>query len=42
MYAVRNRGLAALKELATVERLSRCHAAAMAEIERRIANLRKD
>jgi hypothetical protein len=42
MYAVRSRGLAALKEPATVERLSRCDVAAMAEIERRIANLRKD
>jgi hypothetical protein len=42
MHAVRERGLAALKEPATVERVSRCDAAAKAEIERRIANLRKD
>jgi hypothetical protein len=41
MHAVRERGLAALKEPATAERLSRCDASAKAEIERRIANLRK-
>jgi hypothetical protein len=42
MIAVRERGLAALKEPATAERLERCDAAAKAEIERRIAKLRKD
>jgi hypothetical protein len=41
MHAVRERGLAALKESATAERLERCDAAARAEIERRIADLRK-
>jgi hypothetical protein len=42
VYSVRERGLAALKEAANVERLSRCNAAAKAEIEKRIAILRKD
>jgi len=42
MHTVRERGLAALKEPKTAERLERCDAAAKAEIERRIANLRKD
>ena len=42
ILAVRDRGLAALKEPANVERLERCDAAAKAEIERRIAKLRKD
>lgn len=42
MHSVRERGLAALKEPANVERLSRCDAAAKAEIEQRIAKLRKD
>ena len=40
MYCVRERGLAALKEPANVERLSRCDAAAKAEINRRIARIR--
>ena len=40
--AVRERGLAALKEPTTAERLDRCDAAAKAEIEQRIASLRKD
>jgi hypothetical protein len=39
MHAVRKRGLAALKEPATAERLERCDEAAKAEIERRIAHL---
>ena len=42
IQTVRERGLAVLKEPANVERLERCDAAAMAEIERRIAKLRKD
>ena len=42
ILTVRERGLAALKEPANVERLKRCDAAAKAEIERRIAKLRKD
>ena len=42
ILAVRERGPAALKEPANVERLERCDAAAKAEIERRIAKLRKD
>jgi hypothetical protein len=42
ILTVRERGLAALKEPANVERLERCDAAAKAEIERRIAKLRKD
>jgi hypothetical protein len=42
IVTVRERGLAALKEPANVERLERCDAAAKAEIERRIAKLRKD
>jgi hypothetical protein len=37
--AVRERGLAALKEPVNVERLSRCDAVAKAEINRRIARL---
>ncbi len=37
MYAMRERGLAALKEPATRERLSRCDRAARDEINRRIA-----
>jgi histidinol dehydrogenase len=41
MHAVRERGIAALKESATVERLERCDAAAMTEIEQRIASLRE-
>jgi hypothetical protein len=39
MYAVRERGLAALKESANIERLQRCDNAAKAEINRRIASL---
>jgi hypothetical protein len=42
IYSIRERGLAALKEQANVERLSHCNAAAKAEIEQRIAILRKD
>ena len=42
ILTVRERGPAALKEPANVERLERCDAAAKAEIERRIAKLRKD
>jgi hypothetical protein len=41
MLAVRERGLAVLKEPATAARLERCDAAAKAEIERRIAGLRR-
>jgi hypothetical protein len=37
MLCMRERGLAALKEPANVERLSRCDAAAKAQIEKRIA-----
>jgi hypothetical protein len=36
IYCVRERGLAALKEPANLERLSRCDEAALAEIDRRI------
>jgi hypothetical protein len=39
MVAVRERGLVALKEPATVERLERCDAAARAEINQRIEKL---
>jgi hypothetical protein len=42
IHAVRERGLAALKEPVTAKRLERCDAAAKAEIEQRIAKLRKD
>jgi hypothetical protein len=44
LHCVRERGLKALKEPANIERLSRCDAAAKAEIERRTAKLiaRKD
>ncbi len=42
MHAVRERGLPALKEPATAQRLECCDAAAKAEIEQRIAKLRKD
>jgi hypothetical protein len=41
LYSVRERGLGALKEPETKERLESCDAAAQAEIERRIAKLRK-
>jgi hypothetical protein len=39
LHCVRERGLAALKEPANIERLSRCDTAAKAQIERRIAKL---
>jgi hypothetical protein len=39
MLAVRERGLAALKDAANVERLARCDQAARAQINRRIARL---
>lgn len=39
LYCVRERGLAALKEPANIERLSRCDAAAREEINRRLAAL---
>ena len=42
MHAVRERGLAALKEPVTAERLERCDAAAKAEIEQLITKLRAD
>jgi hypothetical protein len=41
MYCVRERGEAALKEAANVERLKYCDAAALAEIERRIDKLKR-
>jgi hypothetical protein len=40
MHAVRERGLAALKEPATAERLKHCDAQAREEIERRIEGLK--
>jgi hypothetical protein len=39
MVAVRERGLAAFKDAANVERLARCDQAARAQINRRIARL---
>ena len=39
MYSVRERGLRALQELASQERLSRCDAAARSEINDRISKL---
>jgi hypothetical protein len=39
MYAVRERGVAALKEAANIERLTRCDEAAKTEINERIAKL---
>jgi hypothetical protein len=39
LYCVRERGLAALKEPANVERLARCDAAAKAAINERIGRL---
>jgi hypothetical protein len=39
MYSVRERGLKALNEPATQERLSRCDAAARAQINQRIEKL---
>ena len=41
-YEIQERGLDALKEPATVERLSRCDEAALAEIDRRISQLKED
>jgi hypothetical protein len=41
LHCVRERGLAALKEPANIERLARCDAAPQAEISRRIAKLKK-
>jgi hypothetical protein len=40
LYSVRERGVAALKEPANVDRLSRCDQAALAEIDRRVAKLK--
>jgi hypothetical protein len=40
LYCVRQRGVAALKESANVERLSRCDDAAHAQIKKRISALR--
>jgi hypothetical protein len=42
MHAVRERGIAALKEPAIAVRLERCDATAKTEIEQRIADLRKN
>lgn len=39
VHCVRTRGVAALKEPANIERLSRCDAAARAQINQRIAKL---
>jgi hypothetical protein len=39
LHCVRERGLAALKEPANLERLARCDAAAKSEIDRRIGKL---
>lgn len=39
VYAVRERGLAALSEPANIERLTRCDKAARAQINERIARL---
>ena len=39
MFSVRTRGLHALTEPATIERLARCDDAAKTQIERRIAKL---
>src|SRR5262249_9332805 len=41
MHAARERGIAALKEPRTTERLKRCDAAAKAKIEQLIAKLQK-
>jgi hypothetical protein len=41
MHSVRGRGIAALKEPANVERLRRCDAAALAQIDARISKLSK-
>jgi hypothetical protein len=41
LYCVSERGLAALKEPANLERLSRCNAVARAQINERIAKLEK-
>jgi hypothetical protein len=40
MYCVRTRGPAALKEPANIERLTRCDAAALAQIDKRMAKLK--
>ena len=40
MHSVRERGLAALKEPANLERLARCDKAALAQIDARIAKLK--
>jgi hypothetical protein len=40
MYCIRERGMAALKEPANVERLSRCDDEARATIKKRIAKLK--
>jgi hypothetical protein len=40
MFCIRERGLAALKEPANVERLSRCNPTALAEIDKRVTKLR--
>jgi hypothetical protein len=39
LYCVQARGLAALKEPKNIERLSRCDAAALAEVDRRVAKI---
>jgi hypothetical protein len=41
MLAIRERGLGALQEPVTKERLSRCDAAALAEIDQRITSLKE-
>ena len=41
IYSVRSRGLAALKELANEERLSRCDEAAMKQIREHIERMRQ-
>jgi hypothetical protein len=41
MFAIRARGVAALKEPATKERLSRCDASALAQIDQRITKFKE-
>jgi hypothetical protein len=41
LHGVRQRGVAALKEPASIERLSRCDASARAQIDQRISKLGK-
>jgi hypothetical protein len=41
VFSVQEHGIQALKEPSTIERLSRCDKAAMAQIEERIAKLGK-